>query len=145
MKTYRMSIALAALAALFFSALACDASTFGFGTTTPAPSGPPHFYLASDKAGTHETYTFSQTDTVYILIDTKGLPPGVVFDVKWYGLTTGGQDPNAVLAYQTISHDGRSPVVETWFGSGGKLPLGNYRVEVYENGIKIGEMEFSVV
>ncbi|GEM_PF-724081 len=144
MKTHSMFTMLAALAALFASGLACDASAFGFGTVTPTPSGPPHFYLASDKAGTHETYSFSQTDTVYILIDTNGLPPGVVFDVKWYGLTTGGQDPNAPLAYQTVSHDGRSAFVETWLGSGGKMPVGNYKVEVYENGTKIGEKEFMV-
>src|SRR5689334_17760749 len=147
MHTHRSAlapIAFVALAALLALSLACDTSGFGLAAGSSTPSGPPNFYLSSDKAGTHPQNGFGQTDTVYLLIDTKGLPPGVTFDVKWYGPASAAQDPNTVLAYQTVSHDGVSPVIEVWFSSSDKLPVGGYRVDVYEDGSKIGETQFTV-
>ncbi len=139
--------AAAAIVALLFSGLACDtASIISLfqPPATPGPRGTPNFHLASDRAGTNETNTFSPTDTVYILIDVRGVPDGVVYDVKWYGLDVFTADPNTPLAYQTVSHDGISPTVVTWFGSSNGLGVGHYRVDVYEDGTKIGEREFTV-
>jgi hypothetical protein len=136
---------LTAAAILLLSGIACDASALGpSGAPTPTPSGPPRYYLASDKAGAHETTSFSTADTIYLLIDARGLPPGVIFDAKWYGLNLTAVDPNIALAFQTVSHDGISPTVEVWFGSREALPAGQYRVDVYENGNKIGSQVFTV-
>jgi hypothetical protein len=139
--------AAAAFVAILFSALACDtASVIRMFQPPPTagPRGTPQFHLASDKAGTTTTDSFSPHDTVYILIDARGVPDGVIYDVKWYGLDIFTADPNTPLAYQTVSHDGISPTVVTWFGSSNGLAAGHYRVDVYEDGAKIGEKEFIV-
>ena len=144
----RLFTALAAIVLLLSGGLACNSASvlrlFQPPPTAAAPSGTPHFYLARDQAGTAETNEFAPNDTVYILIDARGLPAGTVFDVNWYGVEVFTADPNTPLAYHTISHDGRSPTVEAWFGSANGLGLGRYRVDVYQNGEKIGEKEFTV-
>jgi hypothetical protein len=145
LKVQRLARLAAAAGVLLLAGLACDATSFGFGGATAAPPpGPPHFYLASDKAGSHAAEGFSPGETVYLLIDARGLPPGVVLDAKWYGLNLVAVDPRTPLAYQTVSHDGISPTVEVWFGSTTTLPAGQYRVDVFENGNKIGERFFTV-
>ena len=137
----------AAFVAIVFAGLACDTASIirmFQPAPTAAPRGTPQFYLASDKAGTSQTDTFAPHDTVYILIDSRRVPDGVVFDVKWYGLDIFTADPNTPLAYQSVSHDGISPTVVAWFGSSNGLGAGHYRVEVYEDGTKIGSKEFTV-
>jgi hypothetical protein len=141
MKPNRTFLAFA-IAVLISLMLACDASTFGLGVTgTATPSGPPRVYLASDKAGSHETDSFSSSDTVYALVDARGLPPGVQFDFKWYAVEVPTIDPKTEVAYHTVSHDGTSPIVEAWVDG---LPAGQFRVDVYENGAKIAEKIFNV-
>jgi hypothetical protein len=145
MNPYRTLIMWTALAALLLASLACGLSDFGLGPAPAAsPSGPPDFYTATDKAGQNQTTSFSKSDAVYLLIDTRGLPPGVVFDLKWYGLDVIGMGPNTPFAFHTISHDGISPTEVGWVGGTQGLPAGHYRVDVFENGARIGEALFSV-
>jgi hypothetical protein len=64
--------------------------------------------------------------------------------MKWYGLDVFTASPGAPLAFHNVSHDGRAPTIEVWLGSSNFLAPGHYRVDVYQNGAKIGEKEFTV-
>lgn len=116
--------------------LACN-----FGSTAPGAS---NFYMATDEAGTNRTTVFSPTDDFFIFFDVTGIEPGTNFESRWYALNIEGEDPN--VPFQTIDYDYEEGIGNIYFQltNDQGWPVGNYKVEIYMNGTKIGEQEFSV-
>ncbi|HAV77827.1 MAG TPA: hypothetical protein DCX53_10810 [Anaerolineae bacterium] len=132
----RNRILLSAIVVLILSSLACAALS-----TEPGAS---NFYMAKDSEGEIQTSVFSSTDDFYVFFDVSGVEAGANFESRWYALNIEGQDPNT--PFQTIEYayeEGISTVYFQLFTAEG-WPAGNYRVEVYLEGAKVGEQSFSV-
>ena len=136
MRTKNLYPVLWAVVALLLVTLACSV-----GGGTPGAS---NFYMATDEAGTNRTNVFSTTDDFYVFFDVNDIEPGTQFQSRWYALNIDGQDPNE--AFQTIDYTYEEGIGNIYFqltNSDG-WPAGSYKVEVYMNGTKVGEQEFSV-
>jgi hypothetical protein len=136
MRTKNLHRILYALIVLLLASLACS-----FGNTAPAAS---NFYMATDEAGTNKTSTFSPNDDFYVFFDVKNIEPGTNFQSRWYALNVEGEDPNT--PFQTIDYSYEEGIGNIYFQltNDQGWPVGNYKVEVYMDGTKVGEQEFSV-
>ena len=128
----RISILLAVLA-LMIAVLACG-----------APAGVSNIYMANDEAGNNKTTTFAPSDTVYVFFDVNQIDAGTKFQIKWYVLNVDGQDPNEPLAVTDYDYNNEATILAHIESTGDGLPVGNYKVEIYMSGNKVGEQLFSV-
>jgi hypothetical protein len=134
MKTRNFPILLA-LIALIAAGLACGA---------PAAPTVSNFYMATDEQGTNHTTVFSSTDDFFVFFDVKNVPAGTPFQSQWFALNVEGMDPSS--PFHTIDYNLEDNVTTVFFqltNSDG-WPVGNYRVDIYMNGAKVGEQAFSV-
>ncbi len=138
MKTYK-PFALLVVAVLILSTLACSISSLIGGTPTAS-----NFYMATDNTGGTSTSTYSANQDFYVFFSVSDIPTGTQFEAKWYALNVSGQD--ASTPFQTTNYTYESGVSQIYFQltNNGGWPTGNYKVEVYMNGAKIGEQDFSV-
>jgi hypothetical protein len=130
---------LLAVIVILVASLACNALN-----ATPATPGASNFYMATDEAGTNKTNVFSTTDDFYVFFDVNAIEPGTNFQARWYALDVEGQDANE--PFQTIDYAYEEGIANIYFqltNSDG-WPVGNYKVEIYMNGAKVGEQTFSV-
>ena len=110
---------------------------------SPTP-GASNFYMASDVDGNNKTTVFSPDDDFFVFFDVAGIEVGTNFQSRWYALDVEGQDPNE--PFQTIDYAYEEGISSIYFQmtSAEPWPVGNYKVEVYMNGAKMGEQTFSV-
>jgi hypothetical protein len=137
MKNKKLYSVLCAVIAVLVASLACNAGA-------PATPGASNFYMATDVEGTNRTTVFSPTDDFYVFFDVSGVDVGTNFQSRWYGLDIEGQDPS--VPFQTIDYAYEADISNIYFqltNSEG-WPVGNYKVEVYMNDVKVGEQLFSV-
>ena len=139
MKTNRLFV-LFVVAALLMSTLACSVTSLVGGNPTAS-----NFYMATENTGSSSTTTYSANQDFYVFFSVSDIPSGTQFEAKWYALDSqGGQ--NASVPFQTTDYTYQSGVSQVYFqltNSGG-WPTGHYKVEVYMNGAKVGEQDFSV-
>lgn len=123
--------------AVVATSLACN---FG----TPAEPTASNFYMATDEAGANQTTVFSPTDDFFVHFDVAGIEAGTPFQSRWYALDIEGEDPNVPL--QTIDYTYQEGIRNIYFQltNANGWPVGNYKVEIYMNGTKVGEQLFSV-
>ena len=128
---------LLAVVALVVGSMACNA------LAAPSP-GASNFYMASDPEGNNRTNVFSPTDDFYVFFDVAGIEAGTQFQSRWYALDIEGEDPST--PFQTIDYAYEADVSNIYFQltNSDNWPIGNYKVEVFMNGSKIGEQQFSV-
>jgi hypothetical protein len=132
----RKSIIWSALAAVVIATLACSGLS-----TTPATS---NFYMASDKAGTTKTNTFTTTQDFFVFFDVSNITDGTKFQAQWFALDVSGQD--STKPFQTTDYTYANGVTTIYFqltNSSG-WPAGHYRVDLYMETNKIGEQLFTV-
>lgn len=136
MKTKNLYPVLYAVIVVLLVTLPCNALS-----STPEAS---NFYMATDEAGTNQTDVFSTTDDFYVFFDVKNIEPGTTFQSRWYALNIEGEDPN--VPFQTIDYVYEEGIKNIYFQltNDQGWPAGNYKVEIYMNGTKVGEQEFSV-
>ncbi len=74
----------------------------------------------------------------------SGIEVGTSFEARWYALDIEGEDPN--VPFQTIDYAYEAGISTIYFQltSSEGWPVGNYKVEVYMSGSKVGEQTFSV-
>ena len=126
---------LLAVVALFVSALACGSS---------APAGISNVYMANDAEGKNKTTTFASTDVIYVFFDVNGIDTGAQFQVKWYALNVDGQDPNEPFTVTDYTYNDEATIYAQIESTDGGFPVAQYKVEIYLNGAKVGEQQFSV-
>jgi len=135
MKSRKLIPVILALFALLAGILACSFST------EPTAS---NFYMASDAQGNNKTTVFSSSDDFFVFFDVSGIEPGTSFQAQWYVLDLPEEDPNT--PFQTTDYTYEEGVTTIYFQltNASGWPVSNYRVEVYMNGAKVGEQQFSV-
>ena len=132
MKTKNIFI-LFALFAIIFSLAACS-------------SGPKisNFYMAKDDQGTNKTTTFAPTDALILFFDVNGVRNGTPFEARWYVLNAAGKDPNTPFKIMDQNYNSGSTTLRFHLTNTGNWPVGQYRVDVYMSGNKVGEVLFNV-
>jgi len=132
MKTKSILI-LFALLAIVFSLGACS--------TKPKIS---NFYMAKDDQGTNKTTTFAPTDALVLFFDVNDVRNGTPFEARWYVLNIPNQDPNTPFKIMDQNYSIGSTTLRFHLANTGNWPTGQYRVDVYMSGNKVGEVLFSV-
>jgi hypothetical protein len=132
MKTKNLSV-LFALLVILFSMAAC----------TPAPKVS-NFYMATDDQGAYKTASFAPTDAFNLFFDVNGITAGTIFETRWYVFGIPGHDPN--LPFKTVDETYTSGSTTLLFhlANTANWPIGQYRVDVYMSGNKVGEVPFTV-
>jgi hypothetical protein len=137
MNTRKMSI-MSASAFILAGILACNALT-----ATPTVA---NIRMTKDQAGKTVTSTYSPGDAFYVFADLSGLSKGSVVEAKWYAVNAQGVDANTVLNTSTYTYE--SGVANVYFqlttSDGSPWPTGNYKVELFLDGTKVGEQGFTV-
>ena len=140
MKTRKVFILLM-LATLVISTSACSSISSLF-STTPTTS---NFYMATDKTGTTHTTSYGTSADFFVFFDVSNIPTGTAFQAKWYVLNVAGQNPS--VPFQTTDYTYPTGTTTVFMGvtnDAGDWPTGNYKVEIYMNSAKVGELTFSV-
>jgi hypothetical protein len=132
MKKYSI---LFAVLALLVAALACG---------TSAPAGVSNIRMANDADATNITTTFASTDVIYVFFDVNEVETGAPFQVKWYALNLDGQDPTEPFTVTDYAYNDESTIYAQIESTDGGFPVAQYKVEIYLNGSKVGEQQFSV-
>jgi hypothetical protein len=137
MKNKKLYAVLCAVMVVFIASLACNVGA-------PATPGASNFYMATDQEGTNRTTVFSPTDDFYVFFDVAGVDTGTNFQSRWYALDIEGEDPN--VPFQTIDYAYEENISNIYFQltNAEGWPVGNYKVEIYMNDVKVGEQQFSV-
>jgi hypothetical protein len=130
----RLSILFAALA-LLVASLAC-------GTT--APAGISNIQLSTDQEATNLTTTFAPTDEIYVTFDVNEVAAGSGLQIKWYALNIDGQDPETPFTTADYTYNDESSIYAQIYSTEGGFPVGQYKVEIYLNGAKVGEQQFNI-
>ncbi len=149
----KSSFILFVLFAILFSLTAC-------GSTAPQVS---NFYMATDEQGANKTSTFAPTDGFYLFFDVSSISNGTPFEARWYALNIAGKDPSTPFQTMDQSYSSSSTLatsVVCLFDSivsrpcfdalrfhltnTSNWPVGQYRVDVYMSGNKVGQVLFSV-
>jgi len=128
-------ILLSAIVALILASLACN---FG------GEPGASNFYMAKDADGDLQTSVFSPTDDFYIFFDVNSVDVGTYFEGQWFALDIESEDPST--PFSTIDYNLEEGVSTIYFQlfNDEQWPVGTYRVDIYMEGAKVGEQQFSV-
>ena len=136
MNTKRLPILLAVLA-LIASTLACAAGD-------PTLS---NVRTAFDDAGEQTSSVFSTTDTIYVVGDVANGVTGNVVSSKWMVENVEGYDAGYVIdeVDLTLEEDKFAYTVNFYFEPPTEgWPTGDYKVEVYFNGVLNSTVTYSV-
>lgn len=141
MKTRGLSIVLASLAMLA-ATLACDA------ISNVIKSGPAvsNIRMTTDSTGGTSTSSYGPGDAFYVFADLKGLSQGSVVEARWYAVSAQGVDANAELNTSDYAYQPGIGFVyfQLTTNDGSDWPTGSYKVEMYLDGSKVGEQQFTV-
>jgi hypothetical protein len=127
---------------ILFAVFALLAATLACGTS--APAGVSNIRMANDADATNITTTFAPTDVIYVFFDVNEVETGAAFQVKWYALNLDGQDPTEAFTVTDYSYNDESTIYAQIESTDGGFPVAQYKVEIYLNGSKVGEQQFSV-
>ncbi len=88
--------------------------------------------------------SYSPSDDFYVYFDVNAVDTGTLFEGHWYALDIEGEDPNT--AFSTIEYNLEEGIGSVYFQLFNDIdwPTGTYRVDVYMDGAKVGEQQFSV-
>ena len=103
-----------------------------------------NFHMAADDQGTNVTTAFAPTDVFYLYFDVHGVSKDTPFEARWYVLNVSGRDPNTPFEKMDQNYDGSSTTLRFRLTNTSDWPVGQYRVDVYMSGTKVGEVQFSV-
>src|SRR5690349_21304343 len=130
----KLSILFAALA-LLIASLACG---------TSAPAGISNIQLSTDQDATNVTTTFAPTDEIYVTFDVNEVAAGSGLQIRWYALNIDGQDPETPFTTSDYTYNDEASIYANIYSTDGGFPTGQYKVEIYLNGAKVGEQQFSI-
>ncbi len=136
MKSKKLSILLAVIA-LIISTLACS-----LGGGEPSLTNP---RLSTDSEGVNTTTVYSTSDIFYAVADLSNVETGSVIDAKWYLVSAADYEAGEIESSSlTIEDKSLYNYVSFELTSTGGWPVGEYKVELYLNGVLAHTMNFSV-
>lgn len=137
MKTRRYSI-LAVVLVTILATLACSALN-----STPTVS---NIRMATDDTGKTTTSSYSPSDAFYVFADLAGIKTGSVVEAKWYAVDAKGVDANSEINTSDYTYESGIDFVyfQLTTNDGSDWPSGTYKVELYLDGTKTGELGFNV-
>lgn len=137
MKIKKYSILLAGIA-LIIATLACNA-------LSPKPSVS-NLRMATDQTGSTVTTSYAPGDAFYVFADLSGIKTGSVVEAKWYAVNATGVNTNSEINTSDYTYEpGISYVYfKLTTNDGSDWPSGSYKVEIYLDGTKTGEVGFNV-
>jgi hypothetical protein len=127
---------------ILFAALALLVATLACGTT--APAGVSNIQMSTDQEAANITTTFAPTDEIYVTFDVNEVEAGSGLEIKWYALDVEGQDPQTPFTTSEYTYNEEDSIYANIYSTEGGFPAGQYKVEIYLNGAKVGEQQFSV-
>ena len=126
---------LLALFALVLSMLACNIGG------TPGAS---NIRMATDDTGDTATTVYAPADDFFVFFDVNAIDAGTVFESRWYILDYEGEDPTVPFKTIDYSYEEGNTLIYFQLTSDVDWPVSSYRVEIYMNGVKVGEQLFNV-
>ena len=135
MNTRKFSIFLA-LALVLAVTLACSALNTGPSVT--------NFRMTTDEGGKNTTTSYSPSQAFNVFFDISGIQPGTAFQAKWYAVNAEGFDSSSPLKVSDYTYEKDVSSIYFQLTYSDNWPTGTYRVEVYMDGAKVGEQQFSV-
>jgi hypothetical protein len=137
MKIPRLRIALAGVGILAVM-LACNALS-----RKPTVS---NIRMTTDESGKTAASSYAPGDKFFVFADLGGLSVGSDVQAKWYAVDAHGVALNSLI--NTSDYKYESGITYVYFqlstSDGGDWPTGTYRVQMYLDGIMVGEREFAV-
>lgn len=133
MKVNKFSILLA-IVALTASILACG------GSISTANIG--DAWLSTDAEGNNRTNTFSQSDTMNLLIELKNAPDDTEIKVNWIAINAEGVDPNFMI--NESSYTSSDDVIHFDLSNDKLWPIGSYKADIYLNSTLDRSLTFEV-
>ena len=137
MKARRLLL-VSAVAAIIVAILACSGVQ-----ATPSVS---NIRMATDDTGETPTSSYGPGQDFYVFADVEGLQVGSLIQAKWYAVDV--QDLEANLEISTSDYSYEAGIGYVYFqlstSDGGDWPPGNYRVDLFLDGTKVGEQGFTV-
>lgn len=127
---------------ILFALIALLAATLACGTT--APAGVSNIQMSTDQEAANITTTFAPTDEIYVTFDVNEVEAGSGIQIKWYALNIEGQDPESPFTTSDYTYNDEDSIYANIYSTDGGFPTGQYKVEIYLNGAKVGEQQFSV-
>jgi hypothetical protein len=127
---------------ILFAALVVLASVLACGSS--APAGISNIYMANDAEGVNKSATFAPSDTIYVFFAVNQVETGASFEIKWYALNVEGQDPATPFQVSDYVYNDEATLFAQIESTSGGFPAADYKVEIYMNGAKVGEQQFSV-
>lgn len=127
---------------ILFAALALLVASLACGTT--APAGVSNIQMSTDQEAANITTTFAPTDEIYVTFDVNEVEAGSSLEIQWYALDVEGQDPETPFTTSEYTYNDEDSIYANIYSTEGGFPAGQFKVEIYLNGAKVGEQQFSV-
>jgi hypothetical protein len=131
---YRIFLTMAAMLA---AALACNAPWVRHGVS--------NIRMTTDSSGKTTTSVYATDASFFLYADLNGLTANQVVEARWYAVNAEGIVLNSDINRSTYEY--QPGITQVYFRldpSGGPWPTGSYRVDVYLDGMQVGEQAFTV-
>ena len=137
MKSKKLSI-LPAVLALIISTLACS-----LGGGEPSLTNP---RLATDSEGNNTVTFYSPSDIFYAVADLSNVETGSVIDAKWYLVSATDYEAGEIESSSVTIEDKNlyNYVSFELSSTDNNWPVGEYKVELYLNGVLDHTLNFTV-
>jgi hypothetical protein len=127
---------------ILFAVLALLVASLACGTT--APAGVSNIQMSTDQEAANITTTFAPTDEIYVTFDVNEVEAGSSLEIRWYALDVEGQDPETPFTTSEYTYNDEDSIYANIYSTEGGFPSGQFKVEIYLNGAKVGEQQFSI-
>ncbi len=139
---------LLAILILTAASLACSRLTGSPVSTATPTAAPPvsNVYMANDPEGLNKTTVFAPKDPIYIFFDANEAQVGTYFEARWYVLDAANMDPTVPFTTNNYTYDGGSLTIHSYIQSSHPdgFSTSKCKVEIYMDGVKVTEQEFTI-
>lgn len=119
-------------------------------TEEPPPAASEHISnarMAFDQEGDRPTETFGPTDDFFLVFDIRDGLQGEVLSTKWYAEENPGDGPTYMFYEQTFPLEEDVDFSDVYFNlynTESDWPTGEYKVELFDDGVLVLTRYFSV-
>ena len=100
--------------------------------------------MVTDDTGVTATTVYTPTDPFIVFFEVNQVESGTTFESRWYALDVEGEDPSTPFKTSEYMYEEGNQKIYFQLSRDSEWPVGRYRVEIYMNGEKFGEVQFEV-